>query len=510
MVQKGKKALTGAAAVLLTLTAAAGCSNTDAPSGSKPSDSGAGNDFGKIVLVQKAIYNKSGVQKVADYIKKESGVSIESVYADDTPTKFNLMITSKEPVDAILLDRNNYLKALNKGLLMPLDEFLDKYGPTIKQKVNPNLWKWSKGSDGKIYGIPSESIASPYTPMIRTDWLKAVNLPLPKTIGEFEQALQAIKKASPSKKQNQELYPLFIGPTQTDEAFLGAFLPKGMSWWKNADNTYLPPEMAPEYKTYLETLQRWYKEKLIHPESFIVMSKGKLNDFVTQDLVAATAGWYSQPFVGEFDKLLALAPDANYDAAPLSGSFDNGLMKIEVPNNMMAISATSKNPESVVRIVEWIAKTRENMIVSRIGLPGMMYEYSNKDKYEIKTLAAPDPNAAFTPGTFEFLDFQPQPDTTEVNTNNPRTLLYYKTWKTLSPVKKYATLDTELALDEAGLASTVKYKATLDTAKQEQFIRIVTGEKPVSDWDAFLAGWRKMGMDEIIKEKNELYRKAGK
>ncbi len=479
-----------------------------------PAPSGGGKqDFGKVVPLLTSINNKPGVKKVAEYIQKETGVLLDPVYADDTLTKFNIMVTSKETVDFVSMNYDDFVKNVSKGLFMPLDDLIDKYGPNLKKKVDSEAWAWSKGPDGKIYGIPSVSISTPYVPMLRADWLKAVNLPTPKTVDEFEKALIAIKAANPSQS-GKELYPLFLNTTQVDNTWLGSYLKNGSSWWKSGDGTYLPPEMDPEYKDYLATLQKWFKAKLIHPETFIITQQGKLNEFIMQNLVGATGYWYSAGIAPDWNKLLEKYPDATYVAAPLSGKYNNGLLAEKRPKPIRVVNANSKNAAGVVRMFDWVAEAREHNIISRQGLEGVHWNYVNKEKFEVKIKAANelDPNDVFQAGAFEILDLNPPTETNERVVGNPRNDEYYRTWDILAKAEKeksYLALDMKIHLEETTLPSIQKNKATLDTAKQEAFIRIVTGEKPVSDWDNFLATWKKMGMDDVIKEKNEVYKKAG-
>src|SRR5690606_1768046 len=94
-----------------------------------------------------------------------------------------------------------------------------------------------------------------------------------------------------------KLYPLFIELTRVDQAMLGFFLKDGISWWKNEEGTYLPPEMDPDYLNYLRTLQTWYIDELIHPETFVMTADGsveKVREFIIQDLVGAIIGWHGR------------------------------------------------------------------------------------------------------------------------------------------------------------------------------------------------------------------------
>lgn len=467
------------------------------------------SDFGTVRMIVTPSYLQPGVKQVADYIKEKSGVHIELVSSDGNgPSKFSLMMAANEPVDGTILSKVHFQNAINKGMLLPLDDLIDTYGSHLKQRINPELWKWAKGKDGKTYAVPNESMAVPYITTVRSDWLKQVNVPTPRSVAEFETAMKAIKQANPSRSTDgKELYPLYIDLFGADQTLLGAFLRNGISWWKQADGTYMPPEMDPEYKIYLQTLQNWYKEKLIYPESYVVSASGKADklwELIGQDKIGAMIGWFGREYQA-YDKLITLAPEFRYEPIALAQVYDNGLPRILQPTNYTVASVTSMNGKGFIRLLDWIAESADNMTVSYLGLPGVTFDYADRDKRVIQMKDNPNPNQKFVPGTFEFLDIL---DFAVVQ-DTPKAKYLAESSMKVTRLKHYTPLDYHITLNEMTLDSVQRYKALLDTAKQEAFIQIVTGEKSVSYWDEFLVEWRKMGMDEVIKDKNAAYKEAG-
>jgi putative aldouronate transport system substrate-binding protein len=49
--------------------------------------------------------------------------------------------------------------------------------------------------------------------------------------------------------------------------------------------------------------------------------------------------------------------------------------------------------------------------------------------------------------------------------------------------------------------------STLEKIRDETIIQIITGEKPVSEFDRFVADWHRLGGDDIIREMNDWYAK---
>jgi putative aldouronate transport system substrate-binding protein len=73
-------------------------------------------------------------------------------YAD----RMRVMIASGEQCDIMLLDRgtwNNYATAVANGGLLPLDDLLPEYAPTVWNEISPEIWDASR-INGQLYGIP--------------------------------------------------------------------------------------------------------------------------------------------------------------------------------------------------------------------------------------------------------------------------------------------------------------------------------------------------------------------
>ena len=54
-------------------------------------------------------------------------------------------------------------------------------------------------------------------------------------------------------------------------------------------------------------------------------------------------------------------------------------------------------------------------------------------------------------------------------------------------------------------ASQPKYWTSMETLRETTFMRIITGEAPIEEYDNFVEQWNKMGGEQITKEANEWY-----
>ncbi|MBP1990114.1 extracellular solute-binding protein [Paenibacillus eucommiae] len=457
-------------------------------------------DFGAIKVIIGQGYSKNTDNDlVIDYIKEKSGVKLEPLWTDGSVDKFALMIASGEEVDAQTRPLNMYYSDLASGSLMPLSKLIDEYGPNLKKRINPELWSWVTDEKGEIHGIPVESFPMPHTVQIRKDWLKEQNLAVPTTIEEFESVMLKFKEAYKTS-------PLLVKGLTTHERFdwslAGAFLPEGYSWWKNEEGKYLPPEMHPEYKTMLATLNSWFKKGIIHPENFIGNYFQVHPQLIDANKIGANMGWYSGAFRAE--PFSEKYPDAEFATIqPLKGKFDHGYMQVASPSNVVSISVNSKNAIGVIKFLDWLCEDLENMIVSRFGIPGVHWDYVDKEKGITKAL--PDAGTKFVGGTFEMLDvynYLERQDTAEA----PYLQWYYNIMDDIAANKinpRYISNELKARVADGTLKS-ADVMNDVNSAADEARIAIITGAKPVSYWDEFLETWKKIGMNKVIEEKGAL------
>ena len=56
----------------------------------------------------------------------------------------------------------------------------------------------------------------------------------------------------------------------------------------------------------------------------------------------------------------------------------------------------------------------------------------------------------------------------------------------------------------------VSNQATLQKLEREAYANIITGQKPASSFDEFVAQYRRLGGDRIVQEVNEWWKSRGK
>lgn len=217
---KQKISLGLSAAMLLTLASA--CSDKDAA----PSATGSGNDAGPIKL----LYTKGGFEKAPDdnpiktAIEKGSGVKFEQIsppsanYADQVPV---ILASNDKPDVAVMPTSQAVFDYAKQGALLDLTPYL-KYMPDIQKSVPKEALDYFT-VDGKLWAIPIWTSPQRYNFVIRADWMKKLNLTVPKTLDELHNVLVAFAEKDPDGNGVKDTYGISgLGLDSLDGIF-GAF-----------------------------------------------------------------------------------------------------------------------------------------------------------------------------------------------------------------------------------------------------------------------------------------------
>lgn len=137
------------------------------------------------------------------------------------PEKRQILMASGDYPDAFLLipwvDQFNQVdveKLAKQGIALPLNDLIKQYAPDIQKVLDSNAdYKAMVTSpDGKIYGLPQLAetlhIQYPSKLWINTEWLKKLNLQMPKTTEDMTKVLEAFKNDDPNGNGQKDEIPL--------------------------------------------------------------------------------------------------------------------------------------------------------------------------------------------------------------------------------------------------------------------------------------------------------------
>ena len=300
---KKKRIFSALLAACMILTAAVGCSSSDAgssASGSEGSASGEtstpenfnaegypvvnepielsaftfcesdSGDFNTMTMVQE-INEKTGVH-----------VTFEQVMGDAYTERKNLLLASGTDLPDIFfgggVTDSDILRYGRAGVFIPLNDLIDKYAPRVKQMMedDPSMQTLMPMEDGNIYDLPFDDQYLPENIpemlFINKTWLETLGLEMPTPTEEFRQVLTAFKENDPNGNSEADEIPFTYYPNATYEGDLSLSGSFGVLDTSKhimiKDGTALFSNTQDGYKDYIKYQAQLYAEGLLDPEVF--------------------------------------------------------------------------------------------------------------------------------------------------------------------------------------------------------------------------------------------------
>ncbi|WP_127582585.1 extracellular solute-binding protein [Paenibacillus koleovorans] len=402
--------------------------------------------------------------------------------------------------------------AIDAGVLLPLNELLDKYGPNLKKNVPAESWKSGRVSkDGKIYGIPGENPVTNGTVVyMRKDWLDKLGLKVPKTVEEYVNVLKAFRDNDPNGNGKKDEIP-FSGRAKFSHTghFFGAYdVP--IDGWRMVSGKLTPNFVRPEMKEALKVYKMLYDEKLLDNEFITQPGNVWDNKIVTGQVgMWAHAATYPDTWL---TRLKQNVPNAEIILVPApvgpsgkpGGIFAAGS---SVSDFVWTIPKNAKNPEEIIKFLDWFYSPEVPKDFFLYGLEGEDYTKENgKVNYKYPTEKAKFDDESMHQ---EWLHFTgPKLHLTDeafVKGRSMGDLIF----QGVSVAKKEGILNDGLDID---ILPTVKARPELasDGIWLEFASKVITGKEPIDKFDEFVADWRKRGGDQWIEEATAWYNKTNK
>lgn len=388
---KWKRAVSGLVVLVMALSLLAGCGSAG---GSKDSDMAAvlssseqtpastdenmvGNMYKTgLPIVKEKVTLKIAAPKRTDVknfedlpffkmVEEKTNVHIDWILADRDngwEEKKSLMFASQDLPDAMydpMLKDAEILNYGSQGLLIPLSDYIDKYGENIKNLFasKPDFKSGVTTPDGKIYSLPlfdEGSVAFLGVPFINTKWLKQLNLSVPTNTDEFYNVLKAFKENDMNGNGKKDEIPFgFCGLYSTTgiDSMFGAF--GNIDNWNHIavrDGKLVFTATQPEFKAAVQYYHKLFSEGLIDKESIsqsreVYLSKLRSKDEVYGFFPAWTISWAFG------------APNSDYEAMqPLKAPDGKQYWNWNAPTyekSGFVITNACKNPEIAFRWADY-------------------------------------------------------------------------------------------------------------------------------------------------------------
>ena len=213
-------------------------------------------------------------QKVIEDI----GVDMNLIQGGDNwKQQLALYITGGNVPDLVaFMDANTFQGYAAEGAFYDLTDLIGNYPhimeylSTVNGYTAEDMLKRTS-IDGRIYGIPSVTIArSYYTENIRTDWLEKLGLEMPVTLDDWTNVMRAFTNDDPDGDQQKNTYGFSGSRTYNSlTPFFGAFGARpDQCYFLGEDGKVITNVLSEDYKAALTYLRDIYAEGLIDPEMF--------------------------------------------------------------------------------------------------------------------------------------------------------------------------------------------------------------------------------------------------
>ena len=458
-------------------------------------------------------------------LTKRTNVTIDPVVVPgaDYNQKRSVMISGGEAPFIIPKtyhpDQEQYIAG---GAILAVSDYLDLM-PHFQDKVA----KWNlKGDldgirqdDGKFYLLPGlhEDVWIDYSLAVRTDVLNDLKLTAPKTWDELTTVLRKMREAHPNH------YPFsdrWSTPPQPGANCLlnvmaqnyGTYAGWGYrnAQFDTASGKFVFTGATEQYKQLVTYLNGLVKEKLLDPESFTQTDDLARQKFAKEESFVISAN--AQTIVNELRKDLEKIPGATVLKIPQPigplGEVKEGT-RLEGGVMISSKARESKNFVAMMQFIDWLFYSDEGQMFAKWGVQGTTYT-----------------------GSYASGDFKLAPDVTWAGINPTGTKNLQVEYGFLNGVFAYGGstqhLESQFSDEEKEFQKVMRARRTLPVAPprplnaeereqatlweaalkdhvNQQTLKFILGQRPLSDWDAYVAELKGKNMDQYIALVNGAY-----
>jgi putative aldouronate transport system substrate-binding protein len=457
-------------------------------------------------------------------IEKRTGVKINwEVVPSAQYTEFiNVRLAAARNLPDIFRLTGSPVKAARDGLIIPLDELIEKHAPNIRKLFdeNPMVETLMRAPDGKIYAIQSvnsgANVVDPFGWLIRKDWLDKLGLKEPQTLDEWYTVLKAFKERDPNGNGRQDEIPLSPDYSYSGLGIFGSALGLRLFVYSNG---YFPDAnermeyhwIKPETRELVTWFNKLYNEGLLDNQ-FAVNKAEQIDSGISRNLVGVTNHFVNN--VNRYNKMLEQAGVKSdwVITNPPKGAGHKPFYEMGAPlGSAFGISKDSKNQEIAMKWLDYAYASEEGARLVTFGIEGQSYEMID-GKPRFTDWVSNNPDKLSFNEALRSLGAMPTTPwlrmTEGVHSLQPLATLEKdpKLAEQVNKVKEFIVDSvpkvhgTQEEVDELA-----RLEADVHTFVEESIIKFIYGRSPMTDWDTFVKNTKAMGLDRILKIRQAQY-----
>ena len=445
-------------------------------------------------------------------LEKRTGVKVEFLYppVGQEADNFNIRISSDDLPHIFSTPpeyAGGYPKAIQDRVYLELTPYYDK-------GLMPNL-KWLRENyedidrdivddEGKMNYFPMMDIvpSHPWSGLwVREDWLKELNMDMPKTIDEWDAMLKAMKEA-------KGVAPLAINikdwyGVATNFMFAASY-DTGYEWInKDGQAAYGPIE--PGYKDFLAKMNEWYEAGLIDPD-FATRDTDSYNANIASGKIGAAGLAYGE--MGQI-KVTGQSEDPNFSLRPvlMPTSYDGQIIRLHQNNSTVRADReffTTKLVDDGLDEIAVVWKdywySQDGGDLASYGPEGVSYEWKEDGEYEwIYPRLENDEGLDFWTiyPLFKMHNWGYLRDSTSYEFE-PEVYECIDTWSSQDASWVVPDNISHTSEESSELANIM---TDINTYRDEMTLKFIMGQEPLSKFDDFVAKIKSMNIDRAIEIK---------
>lgn len=449
------------------------------------------------------------------YFQEETGATfkIRAVPFDDLGTKISLMLASPDTLpDLLHATAKSLVDAhFSSGAFISISDNLDKmpyyakFMETLPETEREELVSQRKCADGKIYSPPvygTGTVNNMYTWLYRKDILDKHQLTAPTTMDELYQVSKKLKELYPSS------YPLCLRNAITRFDVIGCewnpYFQLGVYYDFNAEQ-WKYGAVEDTAKQIVEYFIKMYEEGLVPPDYITLETKQ------WEELMSTDRGFITNDFIVRvdfFNKINRVSnPQYNLTLMQPPKATAEGVAKVsktnvDVSGYYVCNTGDQKRIDNAMKLLDWMYSDHAFEVLNW-GRENETYRVVD-GKREFILTGDESPNTKYGAGTFGLCQ-RTDPESNEaIYTEEQRAqskIAYTNTEDHANPTLWLSFTDDEAAkVSDLGVA--------LNTFLFEQISRFLLKQRPLSEWDSFVAEAKRMNIDELLNIYDTAYKRA--
>lgn len=450
-------------------------------------------------------------------LQENTGITVEFQHpaVGQVAEQFNLLLSKSTLPDIIEYSWLTYAggpqKAIEDGVIIPLNDVIDNYCPNLKAylEANPDVDRMIKTDDGAYYCFPfirgGEKLKTSTGLMVRGDWLEELGMEVPKTMDEWYDVLTAFKEKKGAEAPFTYQYSS-LGLTDNNPFAYAYGAPR--NFYIGDDGKVHYGAIEDGYREYLKTMNKWMSEGLLDVD-LATLTGDQVAAKVTNGTAGASFGWCGSNLgtwtnagkatTESFSLVPAPYPTLESGAKPEFGQKDNAYVNM----GGAVITTSCKNVELAARLLDY-AYSEEGHMLFNFGIEGVSYTMENGEPVYTDLLLK-NPDLSITHAMAGYI---------RANYNGPfvQDEAYASQYYTLDAQKEAIALwsDTNAGshilppvtptVDESKEQAQIMNE--INTYRDEMTMKFILGNKSFDEWDDYVKTIEGMNIDRVLEIQN--------